>query len=75
MAFQFEEQLALPVEVLNDRENEKAVTRRIKMHLVEAYGQIALIGDFSKKKAAALGLLADADRQIGEFLKEYFSGA
>ncbi len=75
MALQFEEQLLLPIDVLNENEGEKILTKTLKMHLLEIYGTVSLTGGQSKKKAAVLGLLVDLDRHLAGFLKEYFSGA
>lgn len=74
MAFKFEEQLALPIDKLVERENEKSVTRKLKLHLCEVYGTIELIGANSKQKRATLNLIRDLDLSVGAFLKEYFEG-
>ncbi len=73
MAFKFEEQLCLPIADLVERENEKRITRQMKLALCTLYGTLSLIGGESRTRRAALDSIRVADEKIAKFLKEYFT--
>ena len=73
VALQYEEHLALPIDVIVERENEATMIHFARTRLTEIFGNISLMGEKkSKKKSAALHALLDADRAVVKFIRSYF---